>query len=125
MKVWLIVINAGLGGGWLMRSRIIKLDIDGRKPLFRKRLKRIKELLKHMEYEFGFKVKKILVAETVRGFHVLIYLSRPYPLWLIIIFQMFLGSDKFRELYNARRLYMEHPANVLHEERELSRRFKA
>lgn len=106
--------------GGVLNSKIIKLDFDMKdKSKFPKKIERVKKLLKYASKYFEYKVQKIEVAETRHGFHVLIYLNRSLPLYVIVFLQLWLGSDRYRELYNMHRIYRKHPANVLHTSTEL------
>lgn len=96
--------------------RLVKLDIDEKVDLV-KFFSEKETVIKTLEA----KIRCLYVAETKKGYHVILEVKSPY---LNndrdqIFFQLILGSDPVREALNWRRLYiMDNSINVLFNKKE-------
>ena len=81
---------------------LLKLDID--KKFNKKTLKEFITGLKSLMYISDFRYKKIEVYETIKGYHIYIDLDNFLSDLEICFYQLYLLSDRNRELYNLRRV---------------------
>jgi len=96
--------------------RLIKLDIDEKVDLI-KFFREKETVIKTLEA----KIKCLYVAETNKGYHVILEVKSPYLKndRDQIFFQLILGSDPVREALNWRRLYIiNNSINVLFNKKE-------
>lgn len=77
----------------------IKVDIDHEfnKYAFFRALSMISEIM-------GFEVMSIRLFRTSRGYHIEVHIDMILDRTMIILIQALLGSDRWRELYNFRRV---------------------
>jgi hypothetical protein len=81
---------------------ILLLDID--KKFNDESLKEFIRRLKALMHISGITYKNIEVLDTLRGHHIYIYVDNLLSDYEICFYQLFLGSDFKRELYNFRRI---------------------
>jgi len=96
--------------------RLVKLDIDEKVDLV-KFFSEKETVIKTLEA----KIRCLYVAETKKGYHVILEVKSPYLKndRDQIFFQLILGSDPVREALNWRRLYiMDNSINVLFNKKE-------
>src|SRR5271156_2040997 len=85
----------------LPAQNTLKLDFDRKRPPTVSRFNRLRP--RAVSYR----------RSSNGGWHCVIYLTRPLPLWKIFAHQLILGSDPKREAFNFRRLIHGDSANIL------------
>jgi hypothetical protein len=101
--------------GWLKVS--IKIDLDRNRVNWRK----LKADLSYALEKFGVKPKIFMRARSVGGWHVKVYTNKPVEPDVAVVVQMFVGSDRYRELFNYVRVKSGMPKNLLFTNREVSK----
>jgi len=84
---------------------VIKLDIDS---IDVRRAYKVGKGLAELYFYNGLKMKGVEVKSTRKGFHVRVILQSEVKLTdsEVVFIQLFLGSDKYRELRNLRRILL-------------------